>query len=347
MSKVDMDEFVGYEVPEGAHVLSVYLQTHSAESESVLQAQLKEIERRFEAESEQREFDESVQRVRNFLSRFEARAPMLVLFCTATGSMWTRQIEVLLPNLVRWDRVPYWKPLVEAVNEFEPYGVLLLDGSKARLCTAFLGKIHEHLLIERGSSERLGAYLNRVIDGVRELSRTEWPPRMIVAGDRKTEAQLLKHLPADLRRSTIGTATMNVDAPLQEVLETTRKVDEFAERRFEIKQVDQLLRLAEAHKRVTLGLRNTIDALNDGCVWRLVYSENFAARGGHCILCNSDYATDSETCKKCHVAIRPSDDLVAAVIVRALNSDASIEQVRGEAAVRLDRAGGIGSFLRW
>src|SRR5215471_8150797 len=123
MSRLDTQELVDYEVPAGAHVLSVYLQTHSAESETVFHDQVKEIERRFESEDELSEFNQCVQRIWDFLAKFDAREPMLVLVCTATGSMWARQIDVLLPNAVRWEEYPYWKRLVEAVDEFEPYEV--------------------------------------------------------------------------------------------------------------------------------------------------------------------------------------------------------------------------------
>jgi hypothetical protein len=347
MSKLDTQEFVSYEVPEGAHVLSVYLQTHSAESETVLRNQLKDIGRRFESEDEQAELDQCVRRIWDFLAKFEARAPMLVLFCTATGSMWVRQIDVVLPNAVRWEEYPFWEPLVEAIDEFEPYGVLLLNGNKARLFEVFLGKIHECRSVERGAAEDGSAYLKNVVQKVEELIRTECPRRMVLAGERNTWVEFLRICPAYLRKSIIAMKNMSIDASAQHVMETTLELDELAERRFEIRQVDDLVGLAAAHKKVTLGLRDTLDVLNDGRIWRLVYSEDFAARGGHCLICDSLFDSDIETCKRCNVAVRPEDDLLAAIVTRALNSDASIEEVRGEAAARLDEVGGIGAFLRY
>src|SRR5689334_2923774 len=153
MSRFDLEALETVDVPVGAQVLSVYLQTHSAESETVFCDRLKEIARSFEAESSLSELDQCVKRVRNFLARFEARAPMLVIFCTATGSMWVRQLQVVLPNLVMWGDTPYWKPLVEVMDEFEPYAVLLLENSTARLFNASMGEIHEHRQLARKPNE--------------------------------------------------------------------------------------------------------------------------------------------------------------------------------------------------
>jgi hypothetical protein len=347
VSKIDTEDITRFEVPAGAHVLSVYLQTHSAESETVLRDQLKEIERRFEAESDKCEFDQCVKRIWDFLYRFEARAPMLIVLCTATGSLWARQIDILLPNAVRWDERPYWKPLIEAIDEFEPYGVLLFDGTEARLFGIAVGKIHEHRVLRREPNEKMDAYLPRVIRATEELIRSECPSRLVVAGDRELWTQFLRAAPGYLQKSIIAVTDLPIDASAQQVLAATSRYEQLAERRFEIRLVDELVRLASARKKVTLGIRATLDALNDNRVWRLVYSEDFAARGGHCVLCDSDYCSELELCKKCNVAVRPADDLVASMVSRALNADASIEEVRGEAAARLDQMGGIGAFLRF
>jgi len=347
VSKLDTEEITRYEVPEGAHVLSVYLQTHSAESETVFNQQITEIRRRFEAESEQHEMDDCIKRVWDFIYGFEARAPMLVIFCTATGSLWARQIDVVLPNTVRWSEEPYWKPLIEAIDEFEPYGVLLVDDLRSRFFAAGVGRMHEHRSVVRNPGETLDAYLSRVIQATEEMMRTECPERLVVGGDRRLWSSFLNLSPPYLKESIIAMRQISTSASMQEVLRDSSAFEQLAERRFEVRLVDQLLRLAAGHKKVTLGIRPTLDALNDNRIWRLVYSEDFAARGGHCLLCDSNYSSELEMCRECNTAIRPVDELMSVIIARALNQDASIEQVRGEAAVRLNQAGGIGAFLRF
>jgi peptide subunit release factor 1 (eRF1) len=45
--------------------------------------------------------------------------------------------------------------------------------------------------------------------------------------------------------------------------------------------------------------------------------------------------------------VKPDDDLMEAIIAKALAVGATIEQVHGEAANKLKLVGGIGAFLRY
>ncbi len=52
-------------------------------------------------------------------------------------------------------------------------------------------------------------------------------------------------------------------------------------------------------------------------------------------------------CDFCRMPAKPDDDLMEAIIAKALAEGATIEQVRGEAAEKLKAVGGIGAFLRY
>jgi hypothetical protein len=98
MSKLDTRDLLDDPPVAGAHVLSVYLQTHSIESLTVFETRLKAIGRQFEEAVEQHEFDECVSRVRKFLSRCVIRGESLAIFCSSAGSLWVRQVGILLPK---------------------------------------------------------------------------------------------------------------------------------------------------------------------------------------------------------------------------------------------------------
>ncbi len=44
----------------------------------------------------------------------------------------------------RWEDTPYIAPLLEILDEYERYGVVLADKEQARLFTVFIGEIAEH-----------------------------------------------------------------------------------------------------------------------------------------------------------------------------------------------------------
>ena len=52
-------------------------------------------------------------------------------------------------------------------------------------------------------------------------------------------------------------------------------------------------------------------------------------------------------CEFCGIPAKADDDLMEAIIAKALAEGATIEQVRGEAAEKLKSVGGIGAFLRY
>jgi peptide subunit release factor 1 (eRF1) len=232
------------------------------------------------------------------------------------------------------------------MDEFEPYGVIAVERFKARLFTMSIGGIHEHLSMRR-TSEDLDGFLQKVIVAAQELMRTECPNRIIVAGDRNVRTEFLRLAPWALQQSVVGSTGIPEDAPPQHVLDVTQELNRSAERRHETKRVDELLRLAVSHKKVTVGLTPTLDALSAGRVWTLIYSEDLRLAGAECESCKRLFTEDVVACPVCNVSTRPLADLVSAAVTRALHSDASIEQVRGVAADRLHESGGIGAFLRY
>jgi hypothetical protein len=346
MSRTDIRNLVDYRSVEGAHVLSIYLQTHSAESETVFRTEIAKISRGFEEESEQRQFQDCVARVEAFLMRFEARAETVVIMCNATGPLWVRQIDVRLPNLVRWGDRPYWQPFVEAIDEFEPYGVVHLEVSSARLLTIGFGKIHERRVVARTAKDDLDTFLEKVVNETRDLE-TECPNRLVLAGDLDIRWEFLRVAPEPMLKSVIGSIPVPPQASDEQLLQLTAPIARFAEREFETREVDELMRLNKRHKRVALGLASTLEAVNAGSIDRLLYTEGFSTSGRRCDLCKRLFVDSVDICTECNGATRPVSDLLADVVAQSLQCDASIEEVRGTAACRLKAAGSIGAFLRY
>ena len=80
----------------------------------------------------------------------------------------------------------------------------------------------------------------------------------------------------------------------------------------------------------------------------LVYAEGFASRGGECPRCRSLFAaTADSTCGYCGEHLITLDDLIGRTVARAAEAGVGVEKVRGEAAARLNDAGGVGALLRF
>ena len=110
--------------------------------------------------------------------------------------------------------------------------------------------------------------------------------------------------------------------------------------------VEQLI-IGDAHHPSALGLEPTVDALCQERVWRLIYADSFHPRGGRCVNCTMLFARTEGSCDYCGAAIKPVDDLLEQMIQRVLEQDGKIEEVTGDAALRLRQVGSIGAVLRF
>src|SRR5206468_4140564 len=90
-------------------------------------------------------FSAESERVRQYVSALEPRGKGSILFCDDSENFfWPREIKASVRNSARWNDTPYILPLLEILDEYERYGVVLVDKAHARLFTVFIGEIEEH-----------------------------------------------------------------------------------------------------------------------------------------------------------------------------------------------------------
>jgi peptide subunit release factor 1 (eRF1) len=137
-----------------------------------------------------------------------------------------------------------------------------------------------------------------------------------------------------------------MEASQQQVLDETVKLMKTAERTGEIEIVEQLIEAAEKQEQATIGLDQTLAAVQSGRVRQLVYAEGWAASGSRCSNCSSLMPVAGQICGYCGATAHAVNDLLARAARRVVAMGGVVEQVRGDAATRLQEAGGVGAFLR-
>jgi peptide subunit release factor 1 (eRF1) len=373
-----LEDLVRQQSKPGSKVLSAYLNVNQSRPANLnrkfvttLEGGLGSLEQQLGNKDECREFGSSAKRVLSFVSGYRPQAQGLVLFCNATDDFfWQRELNVPLSNGVYWDTAPYVRPLVEALDEFERYGVILTDRNQARLFTVFTGNIEEHfeafapadvqhvrvtgtdhlmsqMNIQRKADEHARWHLKQVADLAAQLADVHSLDRLILAGPAETTSALHRLIPKRLRSRVVASIPMPVEANQQHVLEVTLKIEEQAERAFEIRLVEELLTSAAKQNEAVTGLELTLSALRESRIWRLVYGEGPAPRGSQCTSCGVLYAEERHACGYCNAAVRPVDDLLERMVECVLEAGGKTEQVRGDAAARLREAGRVGAFLRF
>ncbi len=380
ISKEQVETLVRHENRLNSPVLSVYLsidQSQPSNRNREFESNLKTLFRRIESEladdeAKLAEFGADAKRVLSIFPDYKPRGQGLVVFCDQSSDFyWQRELYVPIVDCAFWEKAILVRPLLEALDEYERFGVILSDRGRARIFTVHLGEIEEHhglvaaadvrhvkatsadhlrsqMQWQRKSHEHAMSHAKRVAESMSQLHDSQAFDRLVLAGPVEARTEVQECLPKRLQRKVVGSIAMPLDATPEQVLEAARQIEFEVERHEEQQLVDQLLTAAAKKRRAVTSLPQTLQALQDGRVWQLVYANSFEPQGGECPQCGWLTNSPNGACGACGATVEPSQHLMNRVLERVTNSGGVVEAVRGDAAERLaDKAGSIGAFLRF
>jgi peptide subunit release factor 1 (eRF1) len=377
ISKTDLAGVTEFKSAPG-RVLSVYLDVDQSHVENLnrkfelaFESLIKETGRSFEEEYEERDFNGCVSEVRKVLRAYEPRARGLVIFVRSTGAIWSRELNIPVSAEVFWGPKAHVQQFLEAVGEFETYGVVVTDRSRSRVFTVKLGVLEKHAEIhavkadvrhsktagtdhlysqqhlQRKADEHALSHLKRVVELLEHASKFHPFDRLILAGATDATSELFRLLPKAFRRKVIASPSLSANATDGQIVEEVMFIGRKAERAHELETAEVLITASAKKNHGVTSLAPTLAALNANRVRDLVYSPATAFCGGVCEPCDAVFPNDMMNCDFCGLPVKPAEDLIEAILAKSLAEGATIEQVRGEAAEKLNAAGGIGAFLRY
>jgi len=377
ISKEDLGTLSQWQAKQDSPVLSVYLDTDQSREiniergfETVLKNLLREIRQKLDKER-RKGFDEDAERARQFVEEYRDFKRGLVIFCDQSEDFfWVGELNIRVRSGAWWTETPYLRPLIEIMDEYERYGVVVTDRQQARLFIVYLGEIEEHheafaeadvkhikspgldhlrsqMNVERKGDEHAHWHLKHVAEVTSRLAAVHEFDRLILAGTVEATAELFGLLPKALRTRVVRQMPMPTHVSDAYVLVETLKVEEQVERERESELVKELITAAGKHDRAVLNLTPTVRAIQEWRVWELVYADGFAPRGSQCGNCAALFAEEKETCDYFGLAVHQVNDFVERAAARVLEMNGKVEQVRGAAAEKLQTVGNIGALLRF
>jgi peptide subunit release factor 1 (eRF1) len=283
---------------------------------------------------------------------------------------WFHDLRVHMHDQARWDERPYVRPLLEALDEHERYGVVLTEHGRSRLFSVFMGDIEEHvdaftsaevrhltstgtdhlrsqMQFQRKSEIHALWHLKHAAELLDHLVAQYAFDRLVLAGPEEPVTELARLLPKRLRARVVARIHLPFSASADQVLKATQDVVERAEREAERRLVEELLEDAGAHRRAVTGLDATLLAMQEGRVYRLIYVEGFRKAGWRCDRCHALCAETCQVCPYCGGSLSPIEDLIDTLARQVVDSGGKVEVVSGEAARILSSAGSIGAQLRY
>ncbi len=254
----------------------------------------------------------------------------LVVVNTPTKLAEIHELGLPFAASAHWRKGAFLRPIVEAMDENERYGVVLTSTTRARIFTSYMGEITEHEDLISDTTSRIAGPRHRsvaIAEQARDAgTRKRWRStpsgsstlstispcaapfdRLIVAGTKKATAQLVRLLPRRLQGKLVRTITMPVTASKKEVLDGILKLQEGMEREQEALLIEGLESELHDGGKAVAGFAPVLDAINHGRVWKLLYDKKLKVKGGECGDCGSYTPETRGPCPYCGGKVKPVD----------------------------------------
>lgn len=368
----------------GSPILSLYLNLDPANPvnrrggyKTALDGMLKDIESQITDEARMRHFQEDAGWVRRQTEFHIPKGKSLLFFCDVSESFFIEEdLPIRMANQAWFGHTPYVRPLLEARDEYERYGIVLVDREKARFFVVTMGCIDEvseildeppvkhrnaagsdhmrsQMIFQRRAAKWSEGFLKGVTELLHEVMSRYDLDRILLAGPEEVTAELFRLLPKAIAPRVMDRVRMPVNAKPQEVLDLASPVIEVIERERENLLVDDLITTAHktrnSSRKAILGMEATLDAINQGRVHRFLYPSGLRLKGYRCPGCDVllDYAPGEGLCPYCSGPVEEVEDIIWLASERVLESGGRPEEIRGaEGMAALQSVGGVGAILR-
>jgi peptide chain release factor subunit 1 len=200
---------------------------------------------------------------------------------------------------------------------------------------------------QRSVEKDVDDHLRNVAGEIERHWRAERLDRLAVGGPQETVPRLLELLGDDLRAHL---ASERIDVDLSEVgerhvREAVERVVEADDRRTERELLDRLAEGAGGGGRATMGLDDTVEALNERRVAHLLIDPGLEGQALRCPACGLLVLEADGSCPADGSPLRKVKDVREAVVEAAVVQDAAVTLVRHHED--LQRVAGIGALLRF
>lgn len=262
------------------------------------------------------------------------------------------------------DSSPYLLPLARLKDEFEDYGLLLVDSQKARLMivrssvledegSVSIDLMNRHkkggmsqMRFNRLRKGAIQSFIREVVEDLKNVDDFSDLRGIVIAGPGTAKKQLIDELPKEYSDMVIGTIDIGMDTPSGDLLALADSVAAQNEREKEEALVRELEGAIMKGDPASYGVEEIIDALETGRAALVLVLEGTKILGWKCENCQNLKANERppETCPKC--GLNASDvNVVEEIFELAEKTGAVTEFVKDSPF--LESIGGIGAILRY
>ena len=354
--------------PRDVH-LSVYLPTANRGDEQLnmtfVASRVKAIRKALEGDLE-RDFEVTLGQVEEMFYHNPVPGERgRVIFASASSSFFVAyRLGVEPERKLVLDNSPFILPLMEMRDDYEDYGIILMDSDEARVYSV-RSKTLEQVrsssidLMNRhkkgGMSQKrfnrlrrgaIDAFISQIVEDLEGLEGLEEMRGLVVAGPGSVKKQLVDALPKHLQGKVIGMVDVSIEIPPDQLLAHGEEIASAHEREGEMQAIGELRRAIFKEELAAIGVNEVRDALLQGRVETLLVSKDLSIPGWICEDCKHILTGGGgpSSCPDCG-GTTSGAEIVNELMELAERTDAKVENVSGSDF--LVSIGGLGAVLRY
>lgn len=293
----------------------------------------------------------------------------LAILSSKEKSFW-REYNLLVPvkNELVVDNAPYIKPLLDILERYKRYAVLLVDKETARIFVIHLEEITEYGEVhtedvpgkhkkggwfslaqnhyDRHINHHVGLHLKDVIKKFEPFIAGEDINRLVFGGSEEAVLRTKSMLPKSVQSKIIGTFQAGLYEGTLDVLKRVEPVLRKHEEKVENETIEDIIQKAMKRERAVVGLEPVLQALQEARVQKLVLERDAAALGLQCVDCGALTEQEAvEKCPYCGGKMESVNYLMDLAVQKAVEQNAEVFIVPESQELR--KVGSIGAMLRF
>jgi peptide chain release factor subunit 1 len=310
-------------------------------------------------------FDKTMQKIEKYLvmnEREEGQKGLAIFASNEHDLFIPYKLGVPIEDLMVVDTSPYIRPLARMIEDYETFGLVVLDNHRARIYVVSSGRIEDITQIARdimkkhkkgGMSQarfqrlRVGAiehFLKEVADEMVQLFSKDNIVKIVIAGPGNAKILLKDFLPNDLKSEILDLIDVDFDESDGHLISMAEEAVQKDEKEIVSNNVNKLKEEILKHGLAVYGLKETIDAVKNGHLELLLVSKGYKQEGWKCEKCQFVDSDLTDVCPNCNGKLSQVD-VIEESIEFAQRTNTKIEFAQDNPI--LQELGGVGGLLRF
>ena len=268
---------------------------------------------------------------------------------------------VPMENMMVVDASPYIRPLATFLEEYEDFGIILIDHNHARIYLVKAGEIqetdrlyeqifHHHkkggwsqMRFQRRREGELVHFYKEVAEAAEKVFSGEKIRRLIIVGQSDAKKNFIPYLPKHYQKMIIAVLNIETETEDQDIVRASFPSFFKKEREEEKEIVEELMSRIMKGEGAVYGLKEVLRMTQNGRSERVIIQMDLRAPGYKCEQCNIVELHP----KKCPIcgSLMHQVDAVEELVELAEQTGAEVEFVKHNDS--LEALGGVGALQRW